>query len=44
MKKQNGKQCVDPDETASYEASHLDLHCLHKYLFVVKEYIRLGQN
>ena len=24
---------VDPDETAHYEPSHLDLHCLHKYLF-----------
>ena len=24
---------VDPDETARYEPSHQDLHCLHKYLF-----------
>ena len=24
---------VDSDETACYEPSHLDLHCLHKYLF-----------
>ena len=24
---------VDPDETARYEPSHLDLHCLHRYLF-----------
>ena len=24
---------VDPDETAHYEPSHLDLHCLHWYLF-----------
>ena len=24
---------VDPDETAHYEPSHLDLHCLHRYLF-----------
>ena len=23
---------VDPDETAHYEPSHLDLHCLQKYL------------
>ena len=23
---------VDPDETAHYEQSHLDLHCLQKYL------------
>ena len=22
---------VDPDETARYEPSHLDLHCLQKY-------------
>ena len=25
---------VDPDETARYEPSHLDLHCLQRYLFV----------
>ena len=25
--------CVDPDEMAHNEPSHLDLHCLHKYLF-----------
>ena len=24
---------VDPDETARYEPSHLDLHCLHRYMF-----------
>ena len=24
---------VDPDETAHFEPSHLDLHCLHKYLY-----------
>ena len=24
---------VGPDETARYEPSHLDLHCLHMYLF-----------
>ena len=24
---------VDPDETACYEPSHLDLHCFHRYLF-----------
>ena len=24
---------VDPDETARYEPSHLDLHCLHRYQF-----------
>ena len=23
---------VDPDETTHYESSHLDLHCLHRYL------------
>ena len=26
---------VGPDEMAHYETSHLDLHCLHKYLFLV---------
>ena len=25
--------CVDPDETARYERSHQDLHCLHRCLF-----------
>ena len=30
--KQKGSS-VDPDETARYEPSHLDLHCLHRYLF-----------
>ena len=25
---------VDPDEMAHYEPSHLDLPCLHKYLFL----------
>ena len=24
---------IDPDETASYEPFHLDLHCLHKHKF-----------
>ena len=24
---------MDPDETARYEPSHQDLHCLHRYLF-----------
>ena len=24
---------VDPDEMAHYEPSHLDLHCLHWYLY-----------
>ena len=24
---------VDPVETAPYEPSHLDLHCLQRYLF-----------
>ena len=24
---------VDPDEMARYEPSHLDLHCLHRYLY-----------
>ena len=29
---------VDPDEMAHYESSHLDLHCLQKYmLWRVKE-------
>ena len=23
----------DPDETARYEPSHLDLHCLQRYLY-----------
>ena len=23
----------DPEETARYDPSHLDLHCLHRYLF-----------
>ena len=27
---------VDPDETAHNEPSHLDLHCLHKYLLWCK--------
>ena len=25
----------DPDETVYYRPSHLDLHCLHKNLFLV---------
>ena len=24
---------VDPDETVQFEQSHLDLHCLHRYLY-----------
>ena len=24
--------CVEPDETAHYEPSHQDLHCLHRYM------------
>ena len=24
---------IDPDEKAHYKPSHLDLHCLHRYLF-----------
>ena len=27
--------CVDPDETARYEPSHLDLHCLQKVSVLV---------
>ena len=30
--KQNGKQCRS-SETARNEPSHLDLHCLHRYMF-----------
>ena len=26
---------VDPNETAYYELSHLDLHCLHSYVSVI---------
>ena len=34
LKIKNGMaNSVDPDETARYEPSHLDLHCLHRYLF-----------
>ena len=25
---------VDPDEMAHYEPSHLDLHCLQRYLYM----------
>ena len=33
LKSKNGMvNSVDPDETARYEPSHLDLHCLHMYL------------
>ena len=28
---------VDPDETARNEPSHLDLLCLHRYLFLSAE-------
>ena len=31
--KNRSANSVDPDETARYELSHLDLHCLHRYLF-----------
>ena len=24
---------IDPDEMAHYEPSHLDLHCLYRYLY-----------
>ena len=33
---------VDPDETARYEPSHLDLHCMHRYWFwsaVMKKFV-----
>ena len=30
--KKKKKSGVDPDETAYFELSHLDLHCLQKYL------------
>ena len=36
---------IDPDETAYFELSHLDLHCLRKYLYwstVLKELNRLA--
>ena len=35
MKKINQRMAnsVDPDETARYESSHLDLHCLQRYLY-----------
>ena len=34
MQNKNGMaDSVDPDETAHYKPSHLDLHCLHRYLF-----------
>ena len=29
---------VDPDETARYEPSHLELHCLQNYLFWSAEF------
>ena len=25
---------VDPDETARYEPSHLDIQCLHRYMYL----------
>ena len=34
--KNNTANSVDPDETARYEPSHLDLHCFHRYLFVYR--------
>ena len=27
---------ADPDEMAHYEPSHLDVHCLHRYLYQSK--------
>ena len=27
---------ADPDKTARYKSSHLDLHCLHRYLLVCR--------
>ena len=32
-KKKKKKNSVYPDETAHYEPSHLDLHCLQRYWF-----------
>ena len=32
-KKKRKANDVDPDETARYEPSHLELHCLHRYWF-----------
>ena len=32
---------IDPDETARYEPSHQDLHCLHRYLFLSAGHKRL---
>ena len=32
---------IDPDETAHYELSHLDLHCLQRCLFWVTGLIGL---
>ena len=29
---------TDPDETAHYEPSHLDLHCFQKPIVIVKSY------
>ena len=34
---------VDPDEMACYKPSHLDLHCLHKILFLSAELNGLTQ-
>ena len=31
--KERKANSVDPDETARYEPSHLDQHCLLRYLF-----------
>ena len=34
MRKQNRMaNSVDSDETARYEPSHLEVHCLHRYLY-----------
>ena len=33
---------VDPDETAHYEPSHLDLHCLQKYIATTLQQAQLG--
>ena len=35
-KKKRMANSVDPDEMAHYEPSHLDLHCLHRYVWSVK--------
>ena len=37
---------VDPDELSGYEMSCLDVHCLHRYLFLsagLKEFAKTDQ-